>query len=361
MTSKPIFRYKFTENISLDDIFKIKDQFDFNLKFLDKPLKFKFDSEKQGKLIFILPDYAETLAGEHQLSYSNQKSLYTILYTGVKELFKSDEFQYYTTPIFLNYHIPNDLISISIDEENTIRVLIGYKKIGSSKFRRNQNKIYFKENLFKKSWFDKSRLKESLEIIFENKVSTKKRPTIQVVSNYREGFFIVITESDVNTSQINHFIKNAKKLGVKMTKIGESPNEWPDFLLEDVSGFALSDEFYFSTDYASVELDPPKEARLSDQPELKEIIRKFIEKEYYYEYYGGDLYMAKGGIEVRLINEENEKYQRFRLCIYGIWRKDLNAALELGGKIVESYGYHRGRADSNRDEHEDEWYKYVRE
>ena len=99
---------------------------------------------------------------------------------------------------------------------------------------------------------------------------------------------------------------------------------------------------------------------LCDLPEVKEIIKVFISRNYTLDCDDGGLYMDKFPTEVRLIPETD----RLRLVIHddGQDVSETYKALRIAEKIVLKYGYKRGEniIGSGYEESDDEFYKYFK-
>jgi hypothetical protein len=363
MNQDLIFQYKFKRNLNLDDLVCIRDIYNFKTLFLSKPLKFKFESFIDGNIAFIFPTEAGKMAGVHQVPFSNQCSIYQILFHGIKDLYKQEKFQELSYPIELFHKIPVELISLTVDTNNTIHVLIGKKsKSKNEKFDR----ISYTGNEFKKTWKKKLQLRSSLSHIFSDDEKGENGPIVYVTSNYRNDVYVVIVEANGYLKKFKKYQSNAQELGVRLTKIGKLHNGWQDFLLEDQISFALWDEYFSHKDYEAVEINEFDTESLPESPEGKEIIETFINLGYSIEYISEDIKLMKWPTEVHFINEKRQDFQRFRLCIHddGMGMDETDKAIEIGSKIVEKYGYHRGvkSADSTdvfREEYVDDWYRYL--
>ena len=85
MDPKIKFRYKFKNNPSLGYLGGIEDILDFKSYFLGNPFKFKFEKNVKGLIRFIFPETSGKMAGEHAIPFSNQSSLYQILFQGIQD------------------------------------------------------------------------------------------------------------------------------------------------------------------------------------------------------------------------------------------------------------------------------------
>lgn len=363
MDQEIIFRYKFKNNPSLGYLGGIEDISTFKSYFLGNPFKFKFEKNEQGLIWFIFPETAGKMAGEHPIPFSNQSSLYHILFKGIQDLYQQEKSHELSSHLGIYQLLPGQLVSLTIDTNNTIYVIIG----GKSKNKKQKlERINFRGKELKKTWKKKINLRNNLGKIFSDDVNGESGPIVYVTSNYREDVFVVIVEAYGYSRKFKKFQSNAQEMGVRMTKIGESHNGWQDFLLEDQISYALNDEYFTDKDYEAVEIDRSIKESLPDSPEGKEIIDTFLKMGYSIEYISEDIKLMKWPTEVHFINEKRQDFQRYRLCIHddGMGEEETDVAIEIGSKIVEKYGYHQGiksgdSTDIFREEYEDDWYRYL--
>ena len=182
----------------------------------------------------VFPKNQRKLAGIHRLPFKGNKSLSPIIHQSIKDVFKDVSFTKYSK----NENAHNDLISITVDSENTIRLKIG-EKADQKKLKFEW--IRFENKLFKKRWFKNSKLKWGLSVIFSNDCNGEDGPIVYIAANYREDMYVVSVDEMGYRKHFKQYETNAKELGVILTKIRHENCRWQNFILEDRMGLALYD------------------------------------------------------------------------------------------------------------------------